>query len=184
MAVPRRPPRPLPSDRPPSAQSSTDDQEPPIIRSILSPKAQKEYNKDAPISIYIDRLDFNEWPNDLATSKYLLQNNRTFSPLLFEKIASSYKRSGLYSEATAIQFLKRNADYAHSDGIARVAQFVSWATVGYGLYPAVGFFWFGILIVIGYCVFRTGDKAVIGPRHPRSWFVYSIITRAREVTLI
>ena len=30
--------------------------------------------------------------------------------------------------------------------------------------------------MIGYYVFRTGDKAVIGSRRPRSWFVYSIDT--------
>jgi hypothetical protein len=127
-------------------------------------------------SILIDRLDFNQWATDLATSKYLLANNQTFSPILYEKIANFYKRSGLYSESAAIQFLKRNADYAHSDGFTRAALFVSWATVGYGLYPATGFLWFGVLILIGYYVFRTGEKAVIDSYRPRSWFVYSIDT--------
>jgi hypothetical protein len=91
-------------------------------------------------------------------------------------MVSGYKKSGLYREATAIQYMKRNADYAHSDGIVRAAQFLSWATVGYGLYPSTGFLWFGILILIGYYVFRTGEKAVIGSYRPRSWLFYSLDT--------
>jgi hypothetical protein len=144
-----------------------DPERPRIIQSEVSPGAP---------SIAIDHLDFNEWPNDLATSKYLLDNNVTFSPLLFEKITNFYKKSGHYSASTAIQYLKRNADYTHSDAFVRAALFVSWATVGYGLYPATGFLWFGVLTVIGYYVFRTGEKAVIGSYRPRSWLVYSIDT--------
>src|SRR5262249_18458254 len=78
---------------------------------------------------------------------------------------------------------KRNADYDQSDRFTRAVLFVSWATVGYGLYPATGFFWFGVLVVIGYYVFRTGEKAVIGKFLPRSWFVYSIDTIIPVISL-
>jgi hypothetical protein len=124
----------------------------------------------------VSHSTFSEWPNALNTTIDLLTNNTIFDPKMFDQIARAYRNYGEYGGADQIRYLKRNLDFAHSEGFARFFLFLSWITVGYGLRPTFGLVWFGGLIVIGYFVFRTGEHALASEHKPRSWFVFSLDT--------
>src|SRR5262249_21804749 len=125
-------------------------------------------------AVRISGSTFSEWPNDLNITTAVLAVNS--DPRLFEQITRAYKNSGQYSDADAVRYLRKNFDFAHAEGFARFFLYLSWLTVGYGLYPAFGFVWFGILIVIGYFVFRTGSRLLRSVYRPRSWLFYSLDT--------
>jgi len=125
-------------------------------------------------AVQISGSTFSEWPNDLNITKEVLAVNS--DPRLFEQITRAYKNSGQYSDADAVQYLRKNFDFAHAKGFARFFLYLTWLTVGYGLYPAFGFVWFGILIVIGYFVFRSGSGSSRSVSRPRSWLFYSLDT--------
>jgi hypothetical protein len=127
-------------------------------------------------AIRVSGLTFSEWPNDLITTKRFLEANATFDGPLFEQIVKAYKNAGQSGAADDIQFMKKNADYTHSEGFAKFWLFLSWALMGYGLRPWHGFVLFGVLIVIGYFVFRTGQHVQCRGEKPRSWFIFALDT--------
>jgi hypothetical protein len=125
----------------------------------------------------ISGLNISDWPNDPEPTITLLKRNSQFDPRLFDQISKSYRDAGNYRSADAVQYLKKNLEFARSNGFATVFLFLSWITVGYGVIPSIGFVWFAALTGIGYVVFRTGESALLDNKiKPRSWFVFSMDT--------
>jgi hypothetical protein len=126
--------------------------------------------------IQLSGVTFAQWPNDLSVTTALLKRNAVFDPRLFDQISRAYKSAGQYGAADEVTFLKKQLDLKFSEGFARFFLFMSLITVGYGLWPTLGFAWFGALIVIGYFVFRSGEHKLLHDHKPRSWLVFSLDT--------
>jgi hypothetical protein len=133
--------------------------------------------------VSISGLDFSNWDNTIDFTSDLLKRNSFFSPLLFDRIAKSYREAGDYKSSDEIRYLKKTVEYEHVDDFNKVLWFISWATVGYGIQPWRGFIWFGALVAIGYFVFRGGERSLLSGTKPRSWLVYSIDTVIPVISL-
>ena len=134
-----------------------------------------------PASINLKSFRFSSWLNDLPTTVDYIKCNYNdrkggcaYDPGVLDKIALSFRQEGKYDAARYIQYLKANDEYKSSTGVQRIYLSIFWAIVGYGFYPEIGFIWIGMLVIIGFFVFRTGQltSGVV----PRSWLVYSVDT--------
>jgi hypothetical protein len=132
-----------------------------------------ELPNDVP-ELSLQSLEFNQWGRPLTPTLDLLRRNKTYSPTLYSKLTKIFKDLGDYSGATQLQYQSMNAKYDHSSWIDRILLTISWASVGYGLYPEVGFIWFALLIVCAYYVFASGESLLLSGSLPRSWFVYAM----------
>jgi len=129
---------------------------------------------NVPRLITLKSFEFTSWSNDLPTTIGYLTANSIYDPPLFDRIAQSFRRDGNYMAVRKIGYMKANQDYQHSAGITKPLMLMSWASVGYGYYPEVGFIWIGLLVIFGFFVFRTGK--VTAGEVPRSWLVYAVDT--------
>lgn len=155
-------------------------------RFVLDPTSIAEINIDntaiervglpriVPEKVTINGLSFSNWILDVIVTRNYMRLNSAYNPKLLDDIASAYRKIGDYAGVREIQYFKASKEYDHSALVNRALMFISWMTVGYGLYPEIGFLWISALVISGYFVFRTGK--VSGHAAPRSWLVYSIDT--------
>jgi hypothetical protein len=133
-----------------------------------------------PRRIVIRELDIKDWDlgNDgIERFKEVVSGHRPayekYSPGLYTRVAQIYKEKGQTERAREVTYERSNEQYHETIGLERFLQWLSWVTVGYGLYPERGFIGFAILIILGYVIFSIRPK-LSGKVHPRSWFVFSI----------
>jgi hypothetical protein len=111
------------------------------------------------------------WADDLETTTLLL-NRTEFNSALFDRLAKLYRDKGQYDTAKQILYLKKNAEYYHSDWIVGTLLFAYWIFAGYGLRLGIVLVWYAAFIIAGCYIFRTGTLNTGSP--PRSWFVFTI----------
>jgi hypothetical protein len=99
-----------------------------------------------PARINLDGLSFTNWfigkdDKDTASTLEFLSKTK-YNPAIYLKLAESLKSRGNYDAAREILFTKRSKDYEISEPIEKVLNWVSWGTVGYGVKPQIGLYFY------------------------------------------
>ncbi len=124
-----------------------------------------------PDKLRIVHLGFSSWPATVGDTEALLDRldaSGSYDPALLQKVSDTYRDDGDYKASARLLYLKGWHDLEADGEIwSRLLRFVSWITVGFGIYPARGFLWFAGIVLLGTVVFSTG-KLEAGER-PRTW---------------
>jgi hypothetical protein len=148
---------------------------------ITSSYAEKFYFPPAfPKNIQYGGFEFGSWIIEGTRSpkkvREFLDADIDFHPNVYTRVAASFRMEGLNELADEVTIAKRGREREKSSLLGRIASYISFATVGYGLRPEYGIGCFLILVFTGFLAFRSGERYVTAPYKPQSWLVFTLDT--------
>jgi hypothetical protein len=130
-----------------------------------------------PSKVRVENLDFRTWsikgnPDDKPQA--LIDKIDGSKIDLLQKLSDQYRRQGDFAVADDLLYQKRDEEAGNTSGVNKILGWMSWGIVGYGVKLQNGVICIGILTLIGYLVFRNGERYLESEVKPRSWLIFSV----------